>query len=149
MPKASAPNAPCVLVWLSPHTIVIPGLREAELGADHVHDPLMLAPEREERNAEVGAVLLELRELRARLHVDDGDAAVGRRAELSASSDPSSRACDRCAEPRSPRSRSTENACGDVTSCTRCRSTYSTAGVALGLRLDEMIVPELREQRAG
>jgi hypothetical protein len=25
MPKASAPNAPCVLVWLSPHTIVVPG----------------------------------------------------------------------------------------------------------------------------
>ena len=25
MPKASAPNAPCVLVWLSPHTIVPPG----------------------------------------------------------------------------------------------------------------------------
>ena len=25
MPKASAPKAPCVLVWLSPHTIVIPG----------------------------------------------------------------------------------------------------------------------------
>ena len=25
MPNASAPNAPCVLVWLSPHTIVMPG----------------------------------------------------------------------------------------------------------------------------
>ena len=25
MPKASAPKAPCVAVWLSPHTIVIPG----------------------------------------------------------------------------------------------------------------------------
>src|SRR5205085_1240525 len=25
MPKASAPNAPCVEVWLSPHTIVMPG----------------------------------------------------------------------------------------------------------------------------
>ena len=25
MPNASAPNAPCVLVWLSPQTIVIPG----------------------------------------------------------------------------------------------------------------------------
>ena len=25
MPKASAPNAPCVDVWLSPHTIVMPG----------------------------------------------------------------------------------------------------------------------------
>ncbi len=25
MPKASVPNAPCVLVWLSPQTIVMPG----------------------------------------------------------------------------------------------------------------------------
>ncbi len=25
MPKASAPKAPCVEVWLSPHTIVMPG----------------------------------------------------------------------------------------------------------------------------
>ena len=25
MPKANAPNAPWVLVWLSPHTMVIPG----------------------------------------------------------------------------------------------------------------------------
>ena len=25
MPCASAPNAPCVAVWLSPHTIVVPG----------------------------------------------------------------------------------------------------------------------------
>ncbi len=25
MPKASAPKAPCVAVWLSPHTTVMPG----------------------------------------------------------------------------------------------------------------------------
>ncbi len=25
MPKATAPNAPCVDVWLSPHTMVMPG----------------------------------------------------------------------------------------------------------------------------
>ena len=25
IPKARAPNAPCVEVWLSPHTIVMPG----------------------------------------------------------------------------------------------------------------------------
>ena len=33
MPNASAPNAPCVEVWLSPQTIVIPGCVEPELGA--------------------------------------------------------------------------------------------------------------------
>ena len=40
MPNASAPNAPCVEVWLSPHTIVMPGLGEALLGTDDVHDAL-------------------------------------------------------------------------------------------------------------
>ena len=40
MPKASAPNAPWVEVWLSPHTIVMPGSVQALLGADHVDDAL-------------------------------------------------------------------------------------------------------------
>ena len=40
MPNASAPNAPCVDVWLSPHTIVMPGWREALLRPDDVHDAL-------------------------------------------------------------------------------------------------------------
>src|SRR5205814_2313273 len=39
-----------------------------------------------------------------------------------------------------PRSRSTENACGEVTSCTRWRSTYKTAGASsvAGGRLVEL-----------
>ena len=32
MPKASAPNAPCVEVWLSPHTIVMPGCVQPSSG---------------------------------------------------------------------------------------------------------------------
>ena len=40
MPKASAPNAPWVVVCESPQTIVMPGLGEAELRADDVHDAL-------------------------------------------------------------------------------------------------------------
>ena len=40
IPNASAPNAPCVAVCESPHTIVIPGWVTPELGADHVHDAL-------------------------------------------------------------------------------------------------------------
>ena len=43
MPNAIAPSAPCVDVWLSPHAIVMPGLRQPELRADHVHDALVLA----------------------------------------------------------------------------------------------------------
>ena len=41
MPKASAPKAPCVDVWLSPQTIVMPGCVSAELGPDDVHDALL------------------------------------------------------------------------------------------------------------
>ena len=52
MPKASAPKAPCVLVWLSPHTIVVPGKRQPELRADDVDDALAAAVEVEQRHAE-------------------------------------------------------------------------------------------------
>ena len=65
MPKASAPNAPCVEVWLSPQTIVMPGLRQPELGPDHVHDPLAPAAGREQRHAELRAVRAQRVELRA------------------------------------------------------------------------------------
>ena len=40
IPKASAPNAPCVDVWLSPHTRSIPGKTKTELRPDHVDDAL-------------------------------------------------------------------------------------------------------------
>ena len=41
MPNAMAPSAPCVDVWLSPHAMVMPGLRQPELGADDVDDALV------------------------------------------------------------------------------------------------------------
>ena len=63
MPNASAPNAPCVEVCESPQTIVMPGLRHAELGADHVHDALAPAAGRVERDAELLAVLPQRLEL--------------------------------------------------------------------------------------
>ena len=66
MPNASAPNAPCVDVWLSPHTIVMPGLRHTELGSDHVDDPASIGPDGVHRDAELGAVPLE------RLHLFAG-----------------------------------------------------------------------------
>ena len=40
MPKASAPKAPWVEVWLSPQTMVMPGWVQALLGADDVDDAL-------------------------------------------------------------------------------------------------------------
>ena len=58
------------------------GLRDAELGADHVHDPLAVGAERVDGHAELGAVALERFHLHARELVLDprGDGrAVGRR----------------------------------------------------------------------
>jgi len=68
MPKANAPNAPWVLVWLSPAD-PWSGQREPHLGADHVDDSLLLAGERVQLDAELGAVLLQRRELGGALAV--------------------------------------------------------------------------------
>ncbi len=48
MPCASAPNAPWVLVWLSPQTTVMPGRVAPLLGAHHVNDALALVHKGEE-----------------------------------------------------------------------------------------------------
>ena len=45
MPKANAPSAPCVEVWLSPHTSSSPGSVMPCSGPDDVHDPLALVVE--------------------------------------------------------------------------------------------------------
>ena len=50
IPNASAPKAPCVLVWLSPQTIVKPGKRQPQLGTDHVDDALAPALDVVKRN---------------------------------------------------------------------------------------------------
>ena len=47
------------------------GLRDPELGADHVHDPLALGAERVDRHAELRAVALERKHLLARENVLD------------------------------------------------------------------------------
>ena len=46
IPNASAPNAPCVLVWLSPHTIVMPGWVSPRSGAMTCTIPWRSAPSR-------------------------------------------------------------------------------------------------------
>ena len=119
MPKASAPKAPCVEVWLSPQTIVMPGWVTPELGADDVDDALARAAQREERDAELGAVALE--------GLDLGRARAGRRCRASRpmvgtlwSTVASVRSGRRTVRPASRRP---SKACGEVTSWTRCRST--------------------------
>ena len=56
MPNASDPNAPCVEVWESPQTIVMPGCVVPLLRADDVDDTLSAGIDIVERHAEIGAV---------------------------------------------------------------------------------------------
>ena len=51
-----------------------PRLRQPQLRADDVHDPLPLAAQRVQLDAEVGAVLLQRRDLRRRRGVEHRDA---------------------------------------------------------------------------
>ena len=44
MPNASAPKAPCVDVWLSPHTMVLPGCVNPRSGPMTCTIPLRLSP---------------------------------------------------------------------------------------------------------
>ena len=63
MPKARAPKAPCVLVWLSPQTMVLPGCVSPSSGPDDVHDAAQLVAHVEQLDAELGAVALQFGDL--------------------------------------------------------------------------------------
>ena len=78
IPKASAPKAPWVLVWLSPQTIVRPGQGQAQLGADDVDDPLAAAVDVVERDAELAAVGPQRLDLPARHRLADVELVLGR-----------------------------------------------------------------------
>ena len=78
MPKASAPNAPWVDVWLSPQTTVMPGLGQPELRTDDVHDALVGVAQRVEPDAELGAVDAQRLDLGAGDRVGDRQVDVDR-----------------------------------------------------------------------
>ncbi|MCK7524004.1 MAG: hypothetical protein MZV64_43450 [Ignavibacteriales bacterium] len=59
MPKATAPKAPCVEVWLSPQAIVMPGCVRPSSGPMTWTMPWSSLAEAEERDAELAAVALE------------------------------------------------------------------------------------------
>ena len=77
MPNASVPKAPCVEVWLSPQTMVWPGLRDAEFRADDVHDALILAVHVKQANAGFAAVFLQRIKLELGVVVENRQRAVG------------------------------------------------------------------------
>ena len=120
---ASAPSAPWVEVCESPQAIVMPGLREPELRPDHVHDALAPAAHPVVGDAELLAVALQRRDLGAREVVGDrvqaGALARVRRARCGRRW----QACGRGARTLRPASRRPSNACAEVTSWTRWRST--------------------------
>ena len=94
------------------------GLRQPQLGADDVDDALPVAADAVERDAEL-----------ARVGCPSARAAWPPAHRRSAASDRASGCCDprwrpscRAGARSRPRSRSPVNACGDVTSWTRCRS---------------------------
>ncbi len=72
MPNATAPNAPCVDVWLSPHAIVIPGCVRPSSGPMTWTMPWSSLPETEQRHAELPAVALEGRQHLLRHPVREG-----------------------------------------------------------------------------
>ena len=79
MPNAIAPNAPCVEVCESPQTTVMPGMREAELRPDDVHDALLDVAERVQADAELLRVAAERLDLGAAREVGDRLVDVDRR----------------------------------------------------------------------
>ena len=78
IPNASAPNAPCVDVWLSPHTIVIPGWVRPSSGPITCTMPWPGVAHRVEADAELGAVRRQHLHLLRRDRVGDGLVDVGR-----------------------------------------------------------------------
>ena len=119
MPKASAPKAPWVEVWLSPQTIVIPGWVTPSSGPITWTMPWRVGAQRVERDAELLAVALQ------RLDLDPRELVGDRRAALVPSVGTLWSAVARVLSGRRtlrPASRSPSKACGEVTSWTRCRS---------------------------
>ena len=118
MPNASAPNAPWVEVWLSPHTIVMPGWVSPSSG------PMMCTmPWRGLRSEKSG--MPNSAALRSRASTcarESGSAMPAARPIVGTlwSTVASVRSGRRT---RRPARRRPSKACGEVTSWTRCRST--------------------------
>ena len=79
MPCASAPNAPCVEVWLSPQTIVVPGSVKPCSGPMTWTMPWRRVELVEILDAELARVLGQRLDLRRGFRIVDAVRAVGRR----------------------------------------------------------------------
>ena len=117
MPKASAPKAPWVEVWESPHTIVMPGWVMPSWGPMMWTTPWSLSPKEWMRRPNSSAFLRKVSTW-ARL---TGSAIGARMFSVGVLWSSVHKVFSGRRTPR-PASRSPSKACGLVTSCTRCRS---------------------------
>ena len=123
MPKASAPKAPCVLVWLSPHTMVMPGWVRPSSGPMTWTMPCSGL----KRSSRRMPNSLQLRSSASSCSLAMGSVTgwvsghVGMLWSIVAMVRSGLRTLR-------PVSRRPSNACGEVTSWTRCRSMYSSVG---------------------
>jgi hypothetical protein len=117
MPKASAPNAPCVEVWLSPHTMVMPGWVSPSSGPMTCTMPWRAAPmpcSVTPFAAQLASSILSCARAWSSTTASP-PGIVGIEWSIVATVRSGRRTL-------SPRAASPENACGEVTSCTRWRS---------------------------
>ena len=112
MPNATAPNAPCVEVWLSPHAMVMPGCVSPSSGPMTCTMPCLPLDDVVERDAELAAVPLERRHHVLGHHVQERARLAQRGNDVV---DGGERAF-REARPRHWRAFSMSKACGLVTS---------------------------------
>ena len=121
IPKASAPNAPCVLVWLSPQTIVRPGCVAPSSGPMTWTMPRCgcFRPSRSSPNSAAlrSSCATCFAAASSLIGAPPKICAVSVGVEWSIVTSVRSRR-----RTGSPRERSSAKACGEVTSCTRCRS---------------------------
>ena len=117
MPKASAPNAPCVEVWLSPQTTVMPGWVRPSCGPITCTMPCSMLP----RPCRVMPCSAQFSFSRAICWAASGSA-IGRSSPIVGTSWSMVATVRSGRRTGRPASASPSNACGEVTSCTRCRS---------------------------
>ena len=119
IPNASAPNAPCVAVWLSPQTIVMPGCVTPSSGPITCTIPCRSEPSEYTgipNSAQLrSSVCTWTRDSSSLIFAATGVPSVG----VLWSAVASVRSGRRTVRPARRRP---SNACGLVTSCTRCRS---------------------------
>ena len=118
------------------------GLREPELRADDVDDALGVAAEGVDRDAEVGAVRLELPDLGRRLHVDHRQAARGGGRAVVRRGDRLVRAADRDAAGAEPGERLRAGDLVDEVEVDR------EDGRGAGVLGDDVLVPDLLDEGA-